>query len=170
VPYPTCIRIRYGIRGWHDVSMQQRFSFKTYKLGTTTCLWHVMWVPLWVYGLQLQLEVEDKIIWKWNQLIEHSFWERTDDTKQTPFGRRMWKINANSSRGSSSRTRYNNNLELRGWPRHHACALCNGPLKTNHHLCLAYPFAQAVWSLVTSWEHFATLDVAQHAHFDTLAY
>jgi hypothetical protein len=61
------------------------------------------------------------------------------------------------------------NLELRGWPRHHACALCNGPLKTSHHLCLAYPFAQAVWSLVTPWKHFATLDVAQHAHFDTLA-
>jgi len=50
-----------------------------------------------------------------------------------------------------------NNLELRGWPHHHACAL---PLKTSYHLCLAYPFAQAVWSLVTSWEHFATLDMA----------
>lgn len=58
------------------------------------------------------------------------------------------------------------NLELWGWPHHHACSLWNGPLETSYHLSNC-PL-DAVWSLVTSWEHFAILDVAQHANFNTL--
>jgi hypothetical protein len=44
------------------------------------------------------------------------------------------------------------NLAIRGWPHQDACILCNGPLETGHHLCLGCTFAQATWSIVTSWE------------------
>jgi hypothetical protein len=103
-----------------------------------------------------------------NQLIEHSFWEPTNDTKQILS---IWRVHAENKRKLFTWILIQNkilmvdNLELRGCLHHHAC----GPLKIGYHNCLACPFAQVVWSLVTSWEHFDTIDVAQHSNFNTLA-
>ena len=53
------------------------------------------------------------------------------------------------------------NLARRGWPHQTQCVLCNGPLETGQHLCLLYPFAQAVWHQVLSWE---SLDLPQETN------
>lgn len=122
---------------------------------------------------------DDKIVWKWTtngqytsksayrtqflgsyrRFCTNNIWKAKTEKKCKLFA---WILIQNKILTAD-------NLQSRGWPHNDACALCHGPLETCYHLCLACPFAEAVWSHITSSEHFTEIDVTQQANFNTLA-
>jgi hypothetical protein len=121
-------------------------------------------VSLWVciQDVNLQPDLDDQIIWKWtndgiysNRSAYRAQFYGTYRTYKTDI---IWRARAENKCKLfvwiliQNKILTADNLAIRGWPHQDACILCNGPLETGHHLCLDCPFAQATWSIVTSWE------------------
>ena len=166
--FAACKRKKWCVRE----AMRDKAWVHMIKPFTDLTVGHIVqFVDLWVrlLGIQLQMDVDDDITWKFEANGEYSagsaYRAQFLGSTSTVMNKTIWKVWAPptvkffSWLATQNRIWTADRLQKRGWENCGLCALCRRANETSGHLFFKCRFTLRIWRMVKAWLGLGALEM-----------